>query len=177
MATHRKLVPGMKVRLHGGVTASTGFLLLRENTCDVLGGHVEQLLREWRAARSRALALAQGFGTSAPAFQVLTKAVCSLSLSSFVVNTQSRTCADCRHLSSSHKHPSPSPRARSLRSVQHHSRSSRRGSRRTLHRRARATSQRRSPRSAPLLPLQSSSSRNNNRGSRSLHQQPHRQCS
>ena len=66
----------MKVRLHGGVSASTGFLLLRENTCEVLGGHVEQLLREWRAARGRALALAHGFGTSAPAFVVLTKAVC-----------------------------------------------------------------------------------------------------
>lgn len=78
---NRKLVPGMKVRLHGGVSASTGFLLLRENTCEVLGGHVEQLLREWRAARGRALALAHGFGTSAPAFVVLTKAVCfSLSL-------------------------------------------------------------------------------------------------
>lgn len=63
--------------MHGGVSASTGFLQLREDSCEVLGGHVEQLLREWRAARSRTLALPHGFGTSAPAFQALTKAVCS----------------------------------------------------------------------------------------------------
>ena len=67
----------MEVRLKGRVPVSSGFLLLQEDNIEIVGGPVEQLVREWRAAaQNRALALNPGFGTSAPVFQALTKDVC-----------------------------------------------------------------------------------------------------
>ena len=67
----------MEVRLKGRVPISSGFLVLQEGNFEIVGKPNEQMVREWRAAQNRAVALSAGFGTSAPVFQALTKEVCS----------------------------------------------------------------------------------------------------
>ncbi|CAL8069339.1 unnamed protein product, partial [Calicophoron daubneyi] len=39
--------PGTKIQLLGTISVSLGFLILRKNQINVLGGHVENLIREW----------------------------------------------------------------------------------------------------------------------------------
>ena len=45
--------PGTKVKLVGKVAVQNGFLLLKQNSLEVLGGRVETLYKKWASQKVR----------------------------------------------------------------------------------------------------------------------------